>query len=63
MTPTAVDGLRDLLADPDPRLAEIAATASLRLGPAGRDRAGLSAATNAAVETARALARLQGSLA
>jgi HEAT repeat protein len=58
--PSAVDGLRELLADPDPRLAEIAATSLLRLGPAGR--AALDGApTNASVESARAVARLQGS--
>ena len=59
--PSAVEGLRDLLADPDPRVAEIAATSLLRLGPVGR--AALDGApTNASVESARAVARLQGSL-
>jgi hypothetical protein len=56
-----VDGLRALLADPDPRLAEIAATSLLRLGPVGRT-ALESVPTNASIETARAVARLQGSL-
>jgi HEAT repeat protein len=59
--PQAVDGLRALLADPDPRLAEIAATSLLRLGPVGRT-ALESVPTNASIETARAVARLQGSL-
>ncbi|SDO65931.1 HEAT repeat [Pedococcus dokdonensis] len=57
--PGAVEGLQGLLADPDPRLAEIAATSLLRLGPVGR--AALDQApANASTETARALARLQG---
>jgi HEAT repeat protein len=58
--PTAVDGLRGLLADPDPRLAEIAATSLLRLGQVGRSALD-SAPANSAIETARAVARLQGS--
>lgn len=58
----AVDGLRQLLADADPRLAEIAATSLLRLGRVGRDALD-AAPTNASTETARAVARLQGRLA
>lgn len=57
---SAVDGLRALLADPDPRLAEIAATSLLRLGPVGRTALD-AAPANASIETARAVARLQGS--
>ena len=57
--PSAADGLATLLTDADPRLAEIAATALVRLGQAGR-RALDAAASTAPVETARALARLQG---
>jgi HEAT repeat protein len=56
--PSAVEGLTALLEDPDPRLAEIAATSLLLLGPAGRSALD-SAASNPSVETARALARLQ----
>jgi HEAT repeat protein len=59
--PAAVDGLRGLLADADPRLAEIAATSLLRLGAVGRS-ALESVPANASIETARAVARLQGSL-
>ncbi|KRF25639.1 MULTISPECIES: HEAT repeat domain-containing protein [unclassified Phycicoccus] len=59
--PSAVDGLRALLADPDPRIAEIAATSLLRLGPIGRAAVD-GAPTNASIESARAVARLQGSL-
>lgn len=58
--PSAVEGLSTLLSDPDPRLAEIAATSLLLLGPAGRSALD-SAASNPSVETARALARLKGS--
>jgi len=57
---SAVDGLLGLLADPDPRLAEIAATSLIRLGPVGHS-ALAGAPSNPAVETARAVARLQGS--
>lgn len=60
--PSAVEGLAGLLGDPDPRLAEIAATSLLLLGPAGRSALD-SAASNSSVETARALARLKGSAA
>ncbi|NYG06048.1 HEAT repeat protein [Phycicoccus badiiscoriae] len=60
--PSAVDGLAELLGDPDPRLAEIAATALLQLGPAGRTALD-AAPDNASVETSRALARLTGSAA
>ena len=56
--PSAVEGLTALLEDPDPRLAEIAATSLLLLGPAGRSALD-AAASNPSVETARALARLQ----
>jgi HEAT repeat protein len=56
--PSAVDGLTDLLDDPDPRLAEIAASSLLLLGSAGRSALD-SAASNPSVETARALALLQ----
>jgi HEAT repeat protein len=59
---SAVAGLRQLLADPDPRLAEIAATSLLRLGPTGRSTLDAAGST-APVETARALARLRGSAA
>ena len=38
--PQAVDGLRDLLADPDPRLAEIAATVAPQARPGRPHRAG-----------------------
>jgi HEAT repeat protein len=58
--PTAVDGLTGLLADPDPRIAEIAATSLLKLGPVGRSALD-SAPSNASIETALAVARLQGS--
>lgn len=57
----AVDGLRELLADPDPRLAEIAATSLLRLGHVG-SAALDDVPTNAAIESARALARLRRSV-
>jgi HEAT repeat protein len=60
--PSAVDGLGGLLADPDPRLAEIAATSLLHLGPTGRTVLE-SVPSNASVETALALARLKGSAA
>lgn len=59
---SAVDGLGELLGDPDPRLAEIAATSLLQLGPAGRTVLD-SAPTNPSVETALTLARLKGSAA
>jgi HEAT repeat protein len=57
---SAVEGLSGLLTDSDPRLAEIAATSLLRLGPVGRSALD-STPTNPAIETARAVARLQGS--
>jgi HEAT repeat protein len=56
--PSAVEGLTGLLDDPDPRLAEIAATSLLLLGSAGRGALD-SAASNPSVETARTLARLK----
>jgi HEAT repeat protein len=59
--PAAVSGLSELLVDPDPRLAEIAATSLLRLGPDGRSALD-SVPANASIESARAVARLQGSL-
>ena len=59
-TPARSTGCAALLADPDPRLAEIAATSLLRLGPVGRTALD-AAPTNASIETARAVARLQGS--
>jgi HEAT repeat protein len=58
----AVDQLCHLLADPDPRIAEISAASLLRLGPVGRSALD-SAPTNDSIESARAVARLQGSLA
>lgn len=57
--PSAVEGLRALLADPDPRLAEVAATSLLRLGPVGRATLD-ETPTSSPVESARAVARLQG---
>ncbi len=57
--PSAVSGLRELLFDDDPRLAEIAATSLGQLGQPGREALD-SAASTPAVETARALARLRG---
>lgn len=59
--PSAVDRLCDLLADPDPWIAEVAATSLLRLGPVGRSALD-SAPTNASIESALAVGRLQGSL-
>jgi HEAT repeat protein len=59
--PAAVSGLQDLVTDPDPRLAEIAASALLRMGPVGRSALD-SAPASASIESARAVARLQGSL-
>jgi HEAT repeat protein len=57
--PAAVPHLRGLLTDPDPRLAELAAMALLRLGAEGV--AVLDGAdASPAVDTARTIARLQG---
>lgn len=59
--PTAVPTLAALLHDPDPRLAELAAAALVRVGPAGRDA--LDAAHHRGpVRSALTLARLQGAL-
>ena len=60
--PSAVDGLRALLADPDPRLAEIAATSLLRLGPVGLAARWTARPRTPRSRRARAVARLQGSL-
>jgi hypothetical protein len=57
--PAAVPGLRTLLHDDDPRLAELAAHALVGLGPAGSaalDEAG----PTPPVVTARTIAALQG---
>jgi HEAT repeat protein len=59
--PSAVPTLAALLHEPDPRLAEIAATSLVRLGPCGRDA--LEAASDARpVRSALTLAALQGVL-
>lgn len=64
----AVPSLRRLLDDPDPRLAELAASALLGLGPAGRAAVGEHGADAHAdgprrpVEAALTMARLQGVL-
>lgn len=60
--PAAVPTLEQLARDPDPRLAELAATALVGLGPEGRAAlAGLADTPGGA--TALTLARLQGALA
>jgi len=59
--PTAAPTLAALLHDPDPRLAELAAAALVRFGPAGRHA--LDAADHRGpVRSALTLARLQGAL-
>jgi HEAT repeat protein len=66
--PAAVPCLRDLLEDPDPRLAELAAHALVQLGPsgalaldsaAGKDAAADVSGGSAAVATARTIAALR----
>lgn len=60
--PSAVPTLAALLHDPDPRLAEVAATSLVRLGPCGR--AALDAASDLRqVRSALTLATLQGAMA
>lgn len=59
--PSAAAGLASLLAEDDPRLAELAATALLQLGPLGRDA--VASASGRPVETALALDRLQAGVA
>jgi HEAT repeat protein len=55
----AVPALVELLDDPDPRLAEIAATSLIQLGPSGRDLLGAHG-HNPAVRAAQVVAALQG---
>jgi HEAT repeat protein len=59
--PSATQGLRALVHDDDPRLAELAASALLRLGEEGR--AALTTASGAPVESALLLERLRSQVA